>query len=86
MREGWRHRSCQKREQAKAEHEAEFIRASLGKDKVTRSRVMEFLRANYPSVPVDEQKQFVIAGLLTFRFNDNDEMIDFVRTWPCPIT
>jgi hypothetical protein len=85
IQEAWEHYSCMKRETPKAEREAEFIRASLGRENVTRADIMEFLRSNYPAIPVREASGEVHAGLMTFRINDNNEMIDLVQALPCPV-
>jgi hypothetical protein len=85
IQEAWKYYSCMKRENPKAEREAEFALASLGRDKVTRARIREFLRTNYPAIPVSETKDEVHAGLMTFVINDNDEMIELLQTSPCPV-
>jgi hypothetical protein len=85
IQEAWQHYSCEKREIPKAEREAEFVRASLGRDKVTRAHILKFLRTNYPAIPVSETKSEVHAGLMIFRINDNDEMIDLLQMSPCPV-
>jgi hypothetical protein len=86
IREVGQHLSCVKREEAKGKLKAQRIVASLGKRGASRTRVVAFLRANYPGDSIWETADDVASGHMFVKFDENDQMIGLIQAVPCPIS
>jgi hypothetical protein len=85
-REAWEHYQCEQRSMAQMQAESELLRKSLGHGKVSRAQVLQFLEANYPSLPVVESEKEIRAGPTIFSFDAQGSMTEAMYTLPCPVT
>ena len=85
IREEWEHYGCVRRHSADSElHTA--ARAALGDGRIPRSRVREFLNANYPDLPIHDDEAGIRAGTLVFKSDGESNKVSYVpQPLPCPV-
>ena len=85
IREEWEYYRCVKRHSADSElHSAAW--AALGDGRIPRSRVREFLNANYPDLPIHDDEVGIRAGTLVFESHGESNTVSYVpQVLPCPV-
>ena len=84
-REAREHYRCEKREGPRAEAMYRSVTETLKEGRATRTQVRNFLRANYPGLPVFESQMEIDAGPMIFSFDSRDTLTRFLQEGPCPV-
>ena len=79
----WRYDQCIKKHSADVGHDKQ-IEAAIGRTKIERARVREFLNAEFPNLPVREDKAGIWAGSINFAGDPNADTVSYIpEVIPC---
>ena len=80
----WRHYRCLKRHGGDAEQHKNAL-AALGEAGISRARLREYLKANHPDLPVQDEAAGVRAGTLFFASDGDSGTVSYVpQPMACP--
>ncbi len=74
-----------KREEPRAAATYRLIEGTLKEGRATQIQVRDFLKTNFPSLPVSESPAEITAGPMIFSFDDRGTVIRILQEIPCPI-